>query len=437
MPKQKITGDSIEDAHQEVRGASEPVQQKIAGRRVRGVTQVAIGPTQPTPPPATALPSAPLEVRLTCLATTDGVRIIWEAGLIGQRVSRFVPPFVAADLELVLRALDLLQYPDSGFTGTEEARLAALGIPLLNATTARVVGQQLYQALTADPQAAQALGTLRDAAAHQGLALSLHLHLPTHEPGLLGLPWELLWHPHEPTPLLLSRGQAHHLTRHLDLAQASPAPHPPTDPLRLLAIAPQANLDPAMHAAEEAARLDAWRPLLDQGRVVLLPTLSPATRVALSETLRRVGRVDVLHYIGHGGLREQGVLLLDSPAGRLDPTPISQLAPLLAQAQVRLVVLTACQSGMVRQQVAPVGVLSGVAPALIAQGVPAVVAMQHTVRQQDANRATRIIYEQLVAGVSLAAAVAAARMALYTEAPDGVAWYVPTLYVGPQPSVVQ
>jgi len=54
--------------------------------------------------------------------------------------------------------------------------------------------------------------------------------------------------------------------------------------------------------------------------------------------------------------------------------------------------------------------------------------MQLTVRQDAANAATRVIYAELAAGSSVQAAVAKARLRLWTTEPDRASWYVPTLY---------
>lgn len=55
--------------------------------------------------------------------------VCWEANEIGTRDSNFVPPYLGDDLDLVLRALDSLQAPDS-FAASEIDRLAALGLPV-------------------------------------------------------------------------------------------------------------------------------------------------------------------------------------------------------------------------------------------------------------------------------------------------------------------
>ncbi len=96
----------------------------------------------------------------------------------------------------------------------------------------------------------------------------------------------------------------------------------------------------------------------------------------------------------------------------------------------RMVLLAACRGG---QSAGITGgaesLLTGVALALSALGVPIVVGMQLGLRVGSALRASEAIYSALAAGLSAQAAVGRARDELYvTETRDG-AWYVPALYV--------
>jgi hypothetical protein len=202
-------------------------------------------------------------------------------------------------------------------------------------------------------------------------------------------------------------------------------------PLRVLAIAPRAGIPAAVRLAERMARRATWGPLIAQGKAVM-HEVSPATREALVETLHAGPPPDVVHYYGHGRYSGGvGALLLDGGAGGTW-TRVETLAALLGG--VRLVVLHACQGGMVTARAAgttslAAQFLSGVAPALSAAGVPVVIAMQFTVRSGAATRASAVIYRALVAGRSVQQAVSMARQALFVEESDQVSWFVPVLYI--------
>jgi hypothetical protein len=345
-------------------------------------------------------------------------------------VSRFVSPFRGATLGLVVRALDVMQsLGDAGaaFSPEERGQLLTLGLwhpgGWIEPDAYRRVGRTLYRALAADPRGAQALGTVRDYAAAQGCPVGLSLRLPPDAVELAALPWELLWDEGR-VPLLLSRGRVSSCTRYLDLPQAVPPLPAEQVPLRVLALVPHAGVPAGVRQEERRARLAAWQSLVDAGYVEVRE-VSPVSREALVDALQGGPAPDVIHYYGHGRYENgTGELLLDSPDGGEAWTDASSLAAVLGG--VRMVVLFACQGAMVG---ARNDLLTGLAPALSAAGVPIVLGMQLTVRVSAATRASSVMYRALVAGWSVQRAVSLVRQALYVEESDRASWYVPVLYV--------
>jgi CHAT domain-containing protein len=133
-----------------------------------------------------------------------------------------------------------------------------------------------------------------------------------------------------------------------------------------------------------------------------------------------------VHFYGHGRYQDgAGALLFDDDDGGERWVGAAQLATALGTAQARLLLLHACQSAMISDK----GLLTGVAPALSAAGVPAVIAMHLTVRVPAATRFAEIVYRNLARGASLQRAVSLARQALYVEEHDGASWYVPTVMI--------
>jgi outer membrane protein assembly factor BamB/tetratricopeptide (TPR) repeat protein len=381
-------------------------------------------PSQPTPVDDAEGDDLPLTLRF--VPRDDAVEIRWESDTIGEDVSQFTPPYRGADLTLVVRALDLLQHPTASLTADEVARLEQLGISILGGMVGpkahQTVGRALYRALVADSRGAVALSTMRNVAIRDGKALALRLRFPVEAVELAALPWELLWD-EGTSPLLLSRNQLGGCTRHLDLAVALPRPRPRSGPLRILAVVPHVAVDDAVREQERADRMAAWGKLIERGEVVM-DEVSPVTRRALVDRIQEGPQPDIIHFVGHGRyVGGQGYLMLDGPTGRPDPVPVGTLNSLFGGA--RLVVLTACQGAMVGDS----GLLTGVAPALSAAGVSAVVAMQLTVRIDAATRFNEVMYRHIVNGESLQRAVVLARQALHFEEPDGASWYVPTLTI--------
>jgi hypothetical protein len=195
-------------------------------------------------------------------------------------------------------------------------------------------------------------------------------------------------------------------------------------PLRILALAPQAGIPSQVREEERQARRTAWKPLIDSGQVVM-EELSPVTRAALVDALQSRTPPDVVHYYGHGEYHDgEGMLLLDDPHDDECWTGASALMTLLGG--VRMVTLFACQGAMVARSG---GLLTGVAPALSAAGIPIVMGMQFTVRVNAATRASGVMYRALAAGWSVQQAASLVRQALYVEENDRASWYVPVLYV--------
>jgi tetratricopeptide (TPR) repeat protein len=378
-------------------------------------------------PAAVPPESDPLAIRL--VPRGEAVEVTWEADVLGRRVSDFRPPYDAAMLPLVIKALDAVQRPSHPVKGPqfgpeERDRLTARGYWAGDRVVAdihRRVGQELHAALVADPRGATALSTARDHATAQGRSLAYLLRLPPEATELAALPWELLWDDRE--PLLLSRGRLASCVRYLDLDQALPPPSWPGTTLRLLAIAPHAGIPEKVRQEERAARAAAWDELTRSG-LVAMEEMSPATAGGLVDRIQAGPPVDILHVYGHGRYQDgRGALLFDAAGGGDAWLGADRLAALLGPA--RLIVLHACQSARVGSG----GLLTGVAPALSAAGVPAVVAMQLAFRVAAATRFAGVVYRSLARGESVQDAVGRARQALYVEESDGASWYVPTLTI--------
>lgn len=438
LSQEAIAEETIEGFVQEAHDIKGRTVQRQHAKNIIGGSQVArgIGKPRPAPLPATPLKAEPkprdpppIALRLRLRPTATGAEIDWETPIIGRRTSMFQSPYGGPELALVLRALDLCQYPSASLDADELRRLEAFGLPVgplgLLDTGHRAVGRALFDALVGDPVAATALSTVRDYAAAEGRALSLHLHFPGAAQSLAALPWELLW-PNEARPLLLSSAQPITLTRHLDLAQAVPSPRPGGRPLLLRAVMPEAGMEPDVQVEAQRAARRAWEGLAASGDITVLPELRPATRTALTEAAR-TAPADILHFVGHGAMVEgEGYLILDGPDDNWDRAPVSRLLPALAGA--RLAFFAACQGAAVSVDEGGC-LLSGVATSLSAAGVPVVIGMQLTVRGEAAARLSALLYAELAAGRSVQAALWAARLALFIEEPDGASWYVPALYV--------
>ncbi|MDX3538946.1 tetratricopeptide repeat protein [Streptomyces sp. MB09-01] len=266
--------------------------------------------------------------------------------------------------------------------------------------------------------------------------------------GPLGLPWELMADPARPTPLALDRVA---VSRGLLTAQSTAVSQATGSRLRVLMVisrpdGPQ-DVGYRMIARPMLRRL---APIRDEVDLVVLrpPTLDRLGEV-LAEARAAGEPFQIVHFDGHGvfghaprpvdrftpqtddGLGSRGMLAFEHPRGGQDLVPAEQVARLLTQAQVPIVVLNACRSAVVGARVE-----ATVATRLLQEGTAAVVAMAYSVYAVAAAEFMAAFYERLLSGDRVTEAVAAGRTRLATAderpSPKGLLpladWMVPVLY---------
>lgn len=350
-------------------------------------------------------------------------------------------PFRLKQIPLVLRALNARQYPDypsrerlmrPGENRTQIVKeLRALDLWEGSAAKGAVVadvhwrlGQQLGKALLSDPSFERCLNSLYDRAIQEGGGEIL-LSFDPAAIALAALPWEVT---HNRTqPILLTKGVVLSCTRVITFAHAFPPRRLLEKQLRILTIAPHSLMDNIGRTFEQLARSQVRDVLRSLPVVVedLHQNTTESTMDALHRRLDQEPIIDILDYYGHGTLTAKGpALLLENAQGGHDPVIASRLAALPNLPP--LIVLHACQS-------AQLGIdepLVGIAAALSAAGVRAVLAMQLTARMMAATYGIApTFYQELAAGKSVQQAVATIRQKLYTGEQDGASWYVPVLYL--------
>jgi hypothetical protein len=197
--------------------------------------------------------------------------------------------------------------------------------------------------------------------------------------------------------------------------------------LRVLVVSSRPRGVPPLAVREETARIRAaFRELVAAGlaRIEALPRATP-------ERLQRrlaAGRVDVLHFIGHGAFdaeSREGSVLMEDASGRPRPLAFESFRQIVCRRGLRLVFLNACETGRGGRS----DWNRGVAPALVAAGLPAVVANQYSVLDAAATAFAADFYAQLARGKPLADAAREARLAVGREqGTSGIDWAVPVLF---------
>jgi hypothetical protein len=265
----------------------------------------------------------------------------------------------------------------------------------------------------------------RTGASAQGLRLRIRINLRdrTLAP-FLDWPWELLYRKDTEEFLALSRGTP--IVRALDV------PRPATvqvyrPPLRVLAVLARGPGSSPLHLEKELKQL---QKSLEHDPEIQLETLEDPDSQTLRNTLDQKA-FHILHYMGHGAFEPasgDGALLLGGPEGRLPVTGRHLATKLRDLETLRLVVLNACETAVVGGAAAK-NPFAGVAAALVLGGIPAVVAMQASIRDVHAIAFTSAFYPRLARGMSVEEAVTEGRQAILSHEPDTASWAIPVLFL--------
>jgi hypothetical protein len=179
-------------------------------------------------------------------------------------------------------------------------------------------------------------------------------------------------------------------------------------------------------AAEKAGLAEALAGLEKEVELTVLE--GAVTGARISDALVEQ-RFHVLHFIGHGGFRdEEAFLVLNDAAGEPAFVGQTEFAGLIADhPTLKLVVLNSCQGATLSSTQPLVGMAAG----LVKRGLPAVVAMQYPIRDRQAVLFAREFYRCLFRGWSrgwIEVAVSHARRRLEIEFPGDRAMATPVLF---------
>lgn len=243
---------------------------------------------------------------------------------------------------------------------------------------------------------------------------------------LLRVPWEILFDRSADANGLLALDPRRPIVRVIDSIEQTLSPAQGPLSRVLLALSNPRHLPPLDLESERARVEEAL------GRIAIRPAiLRHATCSRLHDSIRD-GEHQVVHFMGHGTFDPEfgeGGLLLEHERRVRDLLPASTLASFFAgKPMPRLVILASCLSAEPGRDPAS-GPFASVAAALVAAGLPAVVAMQTKVRNRSAIRFTERLYRRLVEGDPIEAAVSDARIALQAGREELLDWAVPVLFV--------
>jgi len=304
--------------------------------------------------------------------------------------------------------------------GRTRSGVRAIGSPTQQ--LAKQFGSTLYDSLFTGEVGTCFRRSLDEADAH-GKGLRVRLRLGK-APQLADVPWEYLYPSSLRQFLVLSTRTP--VVRYLEQPR-SVAPLQITTPMQVLvAVSSPTNLA-TLDVNAEVNRIRTALGELEQSGHVRVTVIGNASLAELRRALRR-GTFHVLHFIGHGGFNPntaEGMLAFEDENHLAHMVSGSDLATMIHDhSTLRLVLLNACEGA--RQS--PADPLGGVAQSLVAQGIPAVVAMQFEITDQAATVFSSEFYAAIADGYPIDAALAEARVAVFSDDND-VEWGTPVLYL--------
>jgi hypothetical protein len=297
---------------------------------------------------------------------------------------------------------------------------------LPDAEELRKYGELLFDALF--PREAR---RLYDAARAELVTRRLDVCLTSMIGWVADKPWEFAF---DPTRRMFLCMEEVNLLRNVVTAVPADAPTPRRRSLRILVVAAQ-PIGATHLSVEEETRviLRGFRSLIDSG-LAEVDVISRITPGALHEHLSvaevRQTPYDILHFIGHGEFNDasgMGELIFEDAEGRKQTLAADVFRQIVGRRSLRLVFLNACETGMGIG--GELDFTRGVAPMLIAGGVPAVVANQYAVLDPSATAFAQHFYWALACGRRVGDAAREARVAVsYSITGEAIDWAVPVLF---------
>jgi len=291
----------------------------------------------------------------------------------------------------------------------------------------RSIGAELFDALLGTPKICKLYEDSRSAAGSRGFRLRFVLDpgQPEMRP-LHGLPWELLYD-RDRSERLACEGRVS-IVRSL-VIRPRPRVFEPQRRLRLLALLSSARdlqLTDERKVLDKAAKMRGLEVQWDTAAD--LETLERLLQSAVDQ-----GKpFHALHLAGHGtrgSWPSGGSLLWERPGDSEHTVAGRDLAAVLRQfPDLQLVVLNACETADL-----PTGdqdPFSGVAMALLQAGVPVVIAMHGSIRDDAAVCLARAFYRHLAHGAVPEEAVCAARWEVWLDEPEQSDWTRLVLFQG-------
>jgi len=239
------------------------------------------------------------------------------------------------------------------------------------------------------------------------------------------LPWEFVHDPGRETFLATSEVN---FTRNVITAVPADRLDGTPGPLRILVVVAQPLGLAHLSVDEEVEVIRSGFRKLTSGGLAIVDVLLDATPDALHGKLEISPAFDVVHFIGHGeydSKTDSGYLIFQTDQGRMQRVGPRDLQNIFCRRGIRLIFLNACETA----EGGRADFNRGVAQALVAGGVPCVVANQYSVLDVSATSFAQHFYWALAQGSNVGDAARESRIAVNYSIPgENIDWAVPVVF---------
>lgn len=331
----------------------------------------------------------------------------------GEASHYFALPFSQRELAT------LLELPNHHY---RHMRLATQSEPETKPLDPLSFGTRLFKAVFAEEIYTILVRSINEARRQES---HLHIRLRLKDvPELAILPWEYLFNPERAQFLVLSADVA--LMRYMEQPEAIQSLEV-TLPLRVLCMLSDPDNALRLAVEQEWVRLqEALQDLVTAGKLVL-ERLPAATSKSLQRHLRQ-GEYHIFHFIGHGWFDEStetSGLIFENENGKGVKINARQLGVLLeGHRPLRLAFLNACEGARALSGTA----FSGTAQHLARQNLPAIIAMQFLITDENAVCLSHEFYKTLADSWPIDRALTEARKAVYVDG-NSTEWATPVLFM--------
>lgn len=254
----------------------------------------------------------------------------------------------------------------------------------------------------------------------------LPLEVFVEDPTITGWPWEYLYDSNQEK--FLSQ-EFHPISRGIFTIYSKPDLSPIKDKVRILLITGVLPDDSKTTPQDEIKWIEeVFNAQLATDSVEI--KVMQAARPEDIDVELQENSYDILHYFGHArfdDVLEEGYLKLDQQSGLPFKFYANDFAVMAANKNIRLVFLNACETGRTSNNEDPAR--SSIAAALLARGIPAVIATQFSIPDVTAHYLSSMTYNSLVTGLPLVEAMRNGRRAMrYSPKSKITDWGIPVLY---------